>query len=61
MANEKKDLENSSKRYNIACPDWLMDKIRIRSTSLGMSVSGYLRYLAIKDLEAFEQSQGKQS
>lgn len=63
MENSKKpenltEKESTSKRYNFLFPDWLMDKMRSRASSMSMTVSGYIRYAVLKDLESHEQ--GKQ-
>ena len=52
------DTESVSKRYSFIFPDWLMDKMRSRASSMSMTVSGYIRYAVLKDLESYEK--GKQ-
>lgn len=53
--------ENKTKRYPIIISDMLMNRIKNRTKNLETNFSNYVRQLIIKDLEAFEQSQGKQS
>lgn len=51
-----KSIDNDlQKRHTVMLPDWLLTKMRHRAKSLGMTLSGYIRYMAIKDLEKFEQ------
>jgi predicted DNA-binding protein len=53
--------ENKTKRYPIIISDMLMNRIKNRTKNLETNFSNYVRQLILKDLEAFEQSQGKQS
>ncbi|NBB27448.1 hypothetical protein [Cellulophaga sp. BC115SP] len=58
---EEKKSKIATKRVGVIMPVPLMERVEKRTDFLFTDFSNYVRQLILKDLETFEQSQGKQS